>query len=122
MTCSDVAQPAVSAAERPPSAVDRLRRLGAAQYELLAYLRMHNWEASAYALAHELAGCNYRARISELRANFLIHIEPFPPHPAPGERSVYRLFPESRPRANYLLAHGSLEGFDPSPMMGGLFK
>jgi hypothetical protein len=65
--------------------------------------------------------CNERARISELRNDFGVLIEPKPPRPPPGVAALHWVLPESRPRAEYLLQHLSLEGFSETPVQGDLF-
>jgi hypothetical protein len=120
MPNSDVA--AVANVAQPPSAVTAARfpRISQACWDLLNYFRRHNWEAHALDLIL-VNPLNYRARISDLRHDFAIIIEPIPPHPPPGTASLYKIPPESRPRAEYLLDHMSLDGFSDTPVQGGLF-
>jgi hypothetical protein len=97
------------------------RRISDACWALLRYFQCHNWEAGALDLAH-VNPLNYRARISDLRHDFLVQIEPDPPHPPPGVAALYKIPVESRPRVEWLLLHKSLEGFEATPVQKGLFS
>ena len=119
MPNSDAAQPVADVlAER--AALAHGRRISDAQYDILNFLRNHNWAAHALDLV-AINPCNYRARISELRNDFGIAIEADPPHPPRGTASTYKVPPQCRPRAEYLLEHLSLQGFSDAPVQGGLF-
>jgi hypothetical protein len=117
----DVAPPQLSAviAERVEAA--RTRKISVAQWDVLNCIRRNNWAAHALELT-QVNALNYRARISELRQDFGIVIEADPPHPPRGTASTYKVPPEYRPRAEYLLEHLSLEGFSDAPVQASLFK
>lgn len=109
-------------AVQPVAAADaRFHRISNDCWDLLNYFRRHNWEATALALVCEVNPLGYRQRLTELRQKFLIDIRPFPEHPRDGEVAIYKCAPERRPRAEYLLTHGSLEGFAAASVQKGLF-
>ena len=119
MPSSEIEEPTVSEIERR-IALAAAQRISQACWDLLNYFRRHNWQAHALDLI-DVNPLNYRARISELRQNFGIIIEPNPPHPPRGTAALYKIPPESWPRAEYLLVHLSLEGFQSAPFQKGLF-
>ena len=102
-------------------ALARTRRIGDAQWDILNCIRRNNWAAHMLDLI-VVNPANYRARISELRIEFGIIIDADPPHPPRGTGSTYKIAPEYRPRAEYLLEHLSLEGFSDRPVQKGLFQ
>jgi hypothetical protein len=99
----------------------RKQRISTACYDLLAFLRNHNWSASALEL-QTVNRLNYRARISDLRHDFLVEIVPMPAHPRPGDITIYTVPAHARPRAAWLLEHLSLEGFQGGAVQEELFK
>jgi hypothetical protein len=91
-------------------------------WQILNYLRRNNWESSALDLCLQVNPLGYRQRLSDLRCVYLIDAKPEPEHPRDGEVAIYRIAPELRPRAGWLLDHMTLEGFEATPVQKGLFS
>lgn len=96
------------------------RRIGLMCWNVLNRLRQCGWSAKA-TLLNEVGGLNYRARISDLRRYWGIDIKAVPERPRPGEMSTYTLADELRPRAEWLLERGTIDGYEASLRQKGLF-
>ena len=124
MMSSDAPVPAVTVAaarEAEELAAAASARISDDCWEILNYFRRHNWEATALDLVREVNPLGYRQRLTDLRRIHLIDAVPDPPHPSRGEVAIYKISPELRPRAEWLLEHLSLEGFPAAGVQKGMF-
>ena len=88
---------------------------------MLDYFYWHGWRAPAADLNRECGSLSYRARISDLRIKHGLKVVACPPHPKPGEASVYVIPEEARARAVHLWRFRTLEGYTIAERQGGFF-